>query len=276
MKKLVLSALLASSLSVVVPSAVAQPFVGFDDFSTLSGNPPSLDGKWAYFFRINGAGTNNGFLDFSGTRLDFSKGAGAGSYFLGWLGAPPSTARSVDSYTTSWTAEVSVSSTFATLASPNEFLTIGIEVAGGNTQFSSLMLNTFNGGNIIQTEGSGTTVNTIATSVVTDVRLRLAWDATTKLLVSSFSTDSGNNYTNITTFTPDSQWTGSTQATNGFFFEIWANTNAAASIAPGVASLDNFSIVAVPEPSTYALLAAGLGLVGFGFWRRRRNQTAAL
>lgn len=248
----------------------AQPFVGFDDFSTPSGEPPSLDGKWAYFFRTNGAGTNNGFLDFSGTQLDFSKGAGAGSYFLGWLGAPPSSARSVDSYNTSWTTEVSVTSTFSSLAGANEFLAVGIEVAGGAGQFSTIMLNSFQGGNTIRTEGSGVSVNEVSTLVVTDVRLRLNWDATTKLLVSSFSTNGGNNYTNLTTFTPDSQWTGSSQQINGFFFEIWVNTNAASSIAPGVASLDNFS-VAVPEPSTYVLLASGLGLVGLAAWRRRRT-----
>lgn len=269
MKKLLLSTLCLSALTLGLTSASAQPFVGFDDFSTLSGEPPSLDGKWAYFFRTNGAGTNNGFLNFSGAQLDFSKGTGAGSYFLGWLGAPPASARSVDSYTTSWTAEVSVTSTFSSLAGSGEFLAVGIEVAGGNGQFSTIMLNSFQGGNTIRTEGSGVSVNQVSTEIVNDVRLRLEWDATTKLLVSSFSTDSGSNYTNLTTFTPDSQWTGSTQGTNGFFFEIWVNTNAAAEILPGVASLDNFS-VAVPEPSTYALLASGLGLVGLAAWRRRR------
>ncbi|PLY41491.1 hypothetical protein CSZ94_15820 [Janthinobacterium sp. ROICE36] len=37
------------------------------------------------------------------------------------------------------------------------------------------------------------------------------------------------------------------------------------------AALDNVSVTAVPEPSTYAMLAAGLGLIGF-MARRRRTQ----
>lgn len=270
MKKLFLSVLCLSAFTFSHTSVSAQPFVGFEDFSTLSGTPPSLAGKWSYFFRTNGSGTSNGLLAFTGTQLDFSKGAGAGSYFLGWRGAPPSASRSIDSYNTGWVTEISVTNTFAPLAGSGEFLAVGIEVAGGAGQFSTIMLNSFQGGNTIRTEGSGVSVNQVSTSVVTDVRLRLTWDATTKLLVSSYSTDSGANYTNLTTFTPDTQWTGSTQSTNGFFFEIWANTNGAAALSPGVASLDNFS-VAVPEPSTYALLAGGLGLVGFGLWRKRRQ-----
>jgi hypothetical protein len=65
-------------------------------------------------------------------------------------------------------------------------------------------------------------------------------------------------------------WTGSTQGTNGFNFEIWVNSNATAAVTVGGTSLDNFSVVAVPEPSTYALLASGLGLVGLAVWRKRR------
>jgi hypothetical protein len=34
-------------------------------------------------------------------------------------------------------------------------------------------------------------------------------------------------------------------------------------------SVDNFSVTAVPEPSTYALMLAGLGVVGFAARRRR-------
>ncbi len=271
MNKIISSALFLAIFSLGLTSTSAQPFVGFDDFSTLSGSPPSLDGKWAYFFRTSGSGTSNGDLAFTGTQLDFSKGAGAGSYFLGWLGAPPSASRSIDSYTTNWVADISVTSTFASLAVGGDFLSVGIEVAGGAGQFSTIMLNTNTAGNFIRTEGSGTGVTEVSSgSANTDVRLRLSWDATTKLLVSSFSLDNGANFTGLTTFTPDTQWTGSTQGANGFNFEIWVNSNATAAVSTGVTSLDNFSIIAVPEPSTYALLTLGLGLVIVPLLRRRR------
>jgi hypothetical protein len=40
---------------------------------------------------------------------------------------------------------------------------------------------------------------------------------------------------------------------------------------PGDAHFDNISITAVPEPSTYAMLLAGLGLMGFMARRRMRS-----
>jgi hypothetical protein len=41
----------------------------------------------------------------------------------------------------------------------------------------------------------------------------------------------------------------------------------------GTAALDNFSVTPVPEPETYAMFMAGLGLIGF-IARRRKNGQA--
>ena len=55
-----------------------------------------------------------------------------------------------------------------------------------------------------------------------------------------------------------------------------AGADTPATAAPTTSSLATVlqkipaSIVAVPEPSTYALLASGLGLIGLAVWRKRR------
>lgn len=41
---------------------------------------------------------------------------------------------------------------------------------------------------------------------------------------------------------------------------------------PGSYNLSSAAVAAVPEPETYAMLAAGLGIVGFVASRRRRND----
>ncbi|MDD4881997.1 MAG: PEP-CTERM sorting domain-containing protein [Gallionellaceae bacterium] len=46
---------------------------------------------------------------------------------------------------------------------------------------------------------------------------------------------------------------------------VWANT-------PGYHQFDNINVAAVPEPETYAMMLAGLGLVGV--WSRRKDQRA--
>ncbi len=252
-------ALFASLLTVS-----AQVFVGSDDFSSSA----ATDAKWAYAFRFSGT---NGLLDYSAGRLDFSKAAGAGSYVLGWDGEPSTPganpSKTSASFTTSWVADVTVTNSIGTLTG-GEFLSFGLEVAGTGAQYSSIMLAVSSSGYNFRAEGSGFTPVSAATADFTNVHLRLSWDAGTQVLNSSYSFD-GGSYTTLATYNPVAQWTAGA-ATGGFNFEIFGNSNMAAAISTGSVYADNFSVSAIPEPSTYAALA-GLGALGLAFWRRRRQ-----
>lgn len=265
MKKSTLSLALALT-GLLVSTASAQLFVGSDDFSGGSS-------KWSYSFRIAGNGTSNGALAFSGTQLDFSKGTGAGSFFRGWDGdGAGSASRTSDSLTTSWIADLTVTNTATGLAG-GEYATLGFEIAGSGGQYSGIMLGASSGGSYLRAEGIGFSAVEVGTADATNVNLRLSWDAGTQNLNSFYSLD-GTNYTALATFNPVSQWTGGA-ASSGFFFEVFANSNAAAAISTGSMYADNFSVSAIPEPSTYAAFA-GLGALGLAIWRRRQARLAAV
>ena len=267
MKKSTLSLALALA-GWLASSGSAQVFVGSDDFSSSA----ATDNKWAYAFRFSGT---NGLLDYSAGRLDFTKGAGTGSYVLGWDGEPstPGVAPSKTSasFSTSWVADVTVTNSISSLTG-GEFVSLGFEVAGTGAQFSSIMLAANSGGYALRAEGSGFTPVFVSTADFTDVHLRLTWNAGTQALNSYYSFD-GTNYTSLATYSPITQWTAGA-ATGGFNFEIFGNSNMAAAVNLGSVYADNFSISAIPEPSTYAAFA-GLGALGLACWRRRQARAAA-
>jgi hypothetical protein len=81
----------------------------------------------------------------------------------------------------------------------------------------------------------------------------------------------------VATFLPQSQWDNSNSSlavNNGFNFGVFGNSDTPAMIGVGSVYADNFSVSAVPEPSTYAALA-GLGALGLVWWRRRQQRSVA-
>ncbi len=264
MKKILLPICALVLSSFFTSRSAGQAFVGSDNFDSGSAS------NWPLSFRINGNGTNNGLLTFTNSRLDFSKGATAGSQFLRWDGdgAGPAN-RTTASFTSSWVAELSVTNT---LNPASGFGTIGIQIVGNSLQYSALMLGSTSSGSFIQSEGSGFSAATATTADSTDVRLRLSWDAGTQALTSSYSFDSGATYTSIAAPSPISNWSAGT-ATSGFFFDVFGNSNFADAITSGSMFADNFSVSAIPEPSTYAAMA-GAAALGLAFWRRRKSRNA--
>ena len=244
--------------------ARAQVFVGSDDFNS------GASSKWDYVYRLNSA--TDGNLTFSNNRLDFSTTAGAGNQHRLWNSdgtASPSVTAS--SYTTGWT--MTMSATNLMNLGPSEFAAIGFEVYNDSNAYFALMLNSNNGILTARAEGSNFTTTSSVLGSSTDVLLRMSWDATAHTLAAAYSLD-GNSYTSVATFNP-SVWTNTPYPTsNGFNFDVFGNTNYASAIAVGSMYADNFSLTAVPEPSTYAAFA-GLGALGLAFWRRRQVRALA-
>lgn len=252
---------LAAATLFATVSLHAQSFTGADDFS--SGD----DSKWTYAFRTLGNGTSNGTASYGNFQFDFTKGTGAGSYFLGGQNG---VSRAASSFSTNWVADLKVTNTFVT--GTNEFASIGFEIGGGSQTYSALFLSNANGALSVVSEKNTVFLNSAASAVSSDVLLRMTWDATAQQLGTYYSLDSGSSYALLNT---QNLGTGlGSSATSGFYFELFASSNAAAAISVGSMSADNFSVSAVPEPSTYAAFAGALAL-GLAVWQRRRHATRA-
>lgn len=253
-----------------MPAAAAPVFAGSDDFD--AGYTPN----WAYAFRVEGSGTGNGALSFTNDRLDFSKGAGAGSYFLGWDGVPgpANGVRSADSAQESWVMDLEVTNNLLGLGA-GEFANVGFQVGYDNLNFYTIFLSNSAGGSNFRVESSGRDLITSAPAAGTeDIMLRIIWDANSQTLASGFSYDGGSLFTILDSgFAPGDVLNWGMAPTNGFYYEVFSNTNAANSIGIGSIYADNFSITAsVPAPATLGLLA--IALLGM-FGNARRHKVPA-
>lgn len=162
------SALLALALGAPLTASATPLFQGADDFDGGS------SGRWSYAFRIEGSSSGNGDLAFTNDRLDFSKGAGAGSLFRGWDGNPTSpSSRSPDSFDNSWVMDLQVTNNV--VLGGGEFANIGFEVVyQGGPEFYALFLSSSGAGTNVRVEASGRSLRDVATpSSTADLFLRM-------------------------------------------------------------------------------------------------------
>lgn len=218
-------------------TSLAAGFIGAESFSSES------LAQWAYSYRLSGT---NGELapSLASGRLEFSKAAGAGTRFLGWDGDRTSGAsRTTASYHTSWRAEVTVGNSLAPTAT-GEYAATGLQIAAGNGAWATLVVSTYNGAIVARGASVGlTTPITAALTSGVGVRLRMEWNATTRVLTGSYSTNGGASFTALTTFPVDAWPAGF--AANGFFFELLGDSSMATAIPAGPVWLDDFRLEAL-------------------------------
>lgn len=249
-----------AALPLLALPLAAQVFVGSDDFSSLS----IPNNNWDYQQRITGY-TGNGLLAVTASRLDFTKGAGNGSSLIGWNNDHDTgTAGSVvpSSYTTSWQMDLTVNNTLASTTGISSV--IGFEATDSTGNYYEFVLSSTDSGNWFHVENTGSNLTNPVATDTTDVFLRMTWDAGTQALSSYYSYD-GSSYSLANTFNPVGTWNAN--LSNGFWFEVFALSNDPGAISAGSMYADDFSLTAVPEPSTYAALA---GLAAFALVLRRR------
>lgn len=268
--------------------ARAQAFYGSDNFDDNT----FASGRWGAF------GTNGGGLwSEQNGRMEFTGDASSTTYttsnrvsqFRLWSNNTPNT-----SYSDDWTATASFTIDNSAVAS-NGVVLMGLETFATATDagYYGIYLTSATSGARIFTERGiwngtgydrtfiGSTGNLDVSFDVTDVLLRISYDAGTQTLTSSFSFDSGASYIDYA-----SGGTGHYGASAAFGIDGWSDTvvdgfgmdiygalygngtDTGPTLLSGQAYMDNLSVSAVPEPSTYAAIAGAL-MLGFAAWRRR-------
>jgi hypothetical protein len=284
------------SLALVSTAVFAQPFFGSDNFDDNSFE----SGRWQSFGTANGGAWTevNGRMEFTGNASDTSTISTTNrvQQFRLWSNNTPNI-----SYTTDWVAAANFTIDPAAVAT-NGVVLMGLETFATATDagYYGIYLMSATGGGRIFTErgvwnGSGydrQTVGTFSPLVpdfdVTDVRLEIRYDAATQILSSAFSYDNGATYFNYVTgggtgysgaAAPYNVNNWSASATDGFGLDIYGatygntSTPTGPTVLSGQAYMDNLTVSAVPEPSTYAAIAGAL-MLGFAAWRRRQQQRA--
>lgn len=189
--------------------------------------------------------------------------------------------------TSSWSAQVDMHlAAFGGLTS-NQYVNLNlivVKASDPNAFNTTLAIDRYNNGSIVQDIDTYVVTNSVETHLTevplssTDVTLRVSFDAATSHLAFAYDSDGADTgATFITAHTADiSAWTMS--GGNFGFLLVGGSGYTGEGVGPTVSATDayfqNFSVTAVPEPSTYALLAGVLAL-GAGLWRRRRANAAA-
>lgn len=281
---------IAALLLAVVTPAVAQVFVGSDNFNDSTLELDSLAGTqtgvWSYS-TPNSSGSGGAWTQ-TGGKVEYTTTATSGLNrgFLGWVDAPESygtggaSLTTGNPYTSSWTAQVSVTNLMTSITAG--YTLAGLEIytsvaSGRNTYFGAYVATTdtgdklqfewgvWNGSDYTRTSSFVTTADT------TDVILRMNYDGTTKVLGIDYSYD-GTSFTSGASYDLDGAQIGlGAPLNNGIGMDLLGLTNGiGVGVTTGQMTFDNFSVSAVPEPSTYAAIA-GVAVLGLAFWRKRQK-----
>lgn len=298
------AALLGLSVAAFAPAVVAQVFVGSDNFNdnTLTAQIVNgsnlglsqLPGQWR--FRTDNADGAGNLWTETNQRMEWttSSTSGFNRGQLGWatpvVSSNPtgSAGLSAQPYTSSWVASVEVTNNLTAL--PTGYSYTGFEIyttnatnTGANAYYGIALNQSVNATWIVAEWGKwDSTLNGGAggfavtptfipvASRDASVQLRLSYDGSTQVLDTGYSLDGGATFLSGAAFALAGGQAGiSAPYNNGFGLEFYASVNDLGSaVASGQMSFDNFSVSAVPEPSTYPALA-GLGALGLVWWRRR-------
>ncbi len=256
----------ATAISLLV-TIHAQTFLGSDNFNAAgptfngsqwssSGNLSQTNGR-AQLININGA------FNVSGS-ADWLLGPNT-SHGFDWIATVTAT---LDYNGSDGTPSIGI------FAKPQEGGFFGIMLRGGQPSGSTDIFSSHGGtGNLggAHIAGfAGTVADGIfTTGAVTNVILRLGWDSGTGTLSSSYSTN-GTQFDSLASNYASSYF-GFSPA-NGISLTLFA-TSGGVEHAADTMYFDNFSVAAaIPEPSTYAMLA-GLGALGLALWRKYAPAT---
>lgn len=284
---IVASLLLASPLA-------AQTFYGSDNFNDNT----FASGRWSSFGTANaGLWTEtNGRMEFTGDASSTSIiNTNRVQQFRVWSSGTANT-----TYTDTWTASASFTIDTAAVSS-NGVVMIGLESFAATTTagyYGIYLMSATSGSRIFAERGiwNGTSYNRVTLGSTGDlnlsfdtsnVLLEMRYNPSTNAMTSAFSFDGGTTYYNFTTgggtnaFGSAASFTvtnWATTPTDGFGLDIYGalygnGTQTGPILSSGQAYMDNLSVSAVPEPSTYAAIA-GVAALGLAFWRKRRIRAA--